>query len=206
MTQAALDTKKYLAVHVDTTGINFEDADVSKGYEIVAICLMVCDTDFNVLDSITLYNSCVDEGALRQTSKYHNITRAVLDEKGLEEEEFVKQIVEFIIEHFFPSEESDYEFYSPIKCLGHNVATFTLPFIKSLFTKYSLSINFSINTLDTYSVLSPTVGDVTLNQMIEIFGPDPDDEEYTTTCYKCKLFINIFKQVKKLWKKKVLKS
>lgn len=196
--------KKYLAIHVDTTGLNYDSYDITEGHEVVALCMMVCDLEFNVVDQITLYNSSVDEIKLANSTQYHGITRAVLDEMGLEEEEFMTEVAQFIITHFCPLEDDEDEYYAPIKCIGHNVATFSLPFLISLLKKYSLSINFSANVLDTYSVLVPTVGDITLSQMIEIFGDDPDGDEYTSTCYKCKLFINIYKRIRKLWTKKVL--
>ena len=200
--------KKYLALHVDTTGLNFHGYDVADGFDIVAICLMVCDLNFNVLDHVVLYNASVDESELINSTQYHGITRAVLDEMGLEEEEFVAEIVNFIIKHFCPFDDDDddreNEYYAPIKCIGHNIGTFSLPFLTALLDKHSLSINFSVNVLDTHSVLIPTVGDLTLNQIIEIFGHEPDNDNYSDTYYKCKVFINIFKRIHKLWTKKVL--
>lgn len=199
--------KKYLALHVDTTGLNFDGYDVTEGFDIVAICLMVCDLEFNVLDHVVLYNSTVNESDLQNSTQYHGITRAVLDEMGLDEEDFVAEIANFIIKHFFPiDEDSDDEYYAPIKCIGHNIGTFSLPFLTALLDRHSLPINFSVNVLDTYSVLIPTAGELTLNQLIEIFGDDPDGDDYSSTCYKCKVFINIFKRIRKLWTKKVLKE
>lgn len=198
--------KKYLAIHVDTTGINYDGYDVTKDHEVVALCMMVCDLDFNILDSITLYNASVNEYRLRKSTKYHNITRAVLDEVGLDEEELVAEVATFVIKHFCGPDINEEEYCPPIKCIGHNVGAFTLPFIMSLLDKYDLPVRFSINVLDTYSILRPTIGDLTLNQMIEIFGQDPDEEEYSTTKYKCEMFINIIKQIQKLWNKKVLRD
>jgi len=192
---------KYLAVHIDTTGINYDGDDPSEGYEIVAICLMVCNEDFDILHTGTFYNASVDDGMLKASERYHGITSAVMEEVGLPEEEFVAEFVSFIVEHYM--EEVD----TPIKCLGHNVATFTIPFLQNrLLNKYELPIKFSSNVLDTYSVLVPTVGDITLGQMIGIFGEENDTDEYSSTCYKCRLFVNIFKRVKQIWKKKVLKE
>lgn len=197
--------KKYLALHVDTTGLNFDGYDVTKGFDIVSICLMVCDLEFNVLDHVVLYNSSVNESDLQNSTQYHGITRAVLDEMGMEEQEFVAEIASFIIDHFCPEDyDVEDEYYSPIKCIGHNIGTFSLPFLTALLDKHSLPINFSTNVLDTHSVLIPTVGDLTLNQLIEIFGDDPEDDVYSDTYYKCKVFINIFKRIRKLWIKKVL--
>lgn len=192
---------KYLTIHVDTTGIDFNTYDISEGYEIVAITLMSCDDDFKILKHVTLYNSSVSEEGLRDSTMYHSIDRGVLDDVGMDEEQFVEAIAAFIFEEFL---ESESQHLPKIKCLGHNIGTFALPFLKKYLQKYDLPIEFSCNVLDTHSVLIPTVGDMSLQDMIAIFGDDRNDDEYSTTLYKCKLFVNIFKKVKRLWIKKVL--
>lgn len=197
---------KYLALHVDTTGLNY-DGDITEGHDIVAICLMVCDEQFNILSSITLYNSSIDDARLKFSEKYHGITRGVLDEVGLEEEQFVEQITLYIFENFISDyeEEGDYTKYPPIRCLGHNIGTFTIPFLQALLEKYDMPMKISVNSIDTHSLLVATIGNGTLTNAIDIFGDDPDEDiEYSSVHYKCKLFVNIFKQVKKLWTKKVL--
>lgn len=187
---------KYLAMHVDTTGINYDSSDPSDGHEIVAICLMVCDANFKVLKHKVLYNGTVSLKKLKASEKYHGINAAILEEVGIpDEEDFVFELASFIAE----------EFNDNVKCLGHNVGTFTLPFIKKLFDKYELPIRFSSNVLDTYSVLVPTVGDLTLNALIDLFGEDYDgDDEYSKTAYKCRLFVNIFKRIQQLWHRKIM--
>lgn len=178
---------------MDTTGID------PASDEIVALCLVACDDDFAIIDRKVLYNKDVDPQLLKQSEYFHKINQAVLEDVGLSEEQFVLGAASFIVEHFL---EHDIDF---VKCLGHNISDFALPFLRNLFKKWDISIEFSSHVLDTHSVLVPTVGDVNLKQMIVMFGDEDETDEYTSACYKCLLFVNIFKRVKQLWQKRVLK-
>ena len=185
-----------LALHIETTGFN------SYNDEIIAIALCSCDKNFNINRTALLYRKGVDEKKLKQSYKFNKLSINFLNENGLEEEEFVEELVSFIIHNFDLNE--------TIHLLGYNLVTFGHPFLTSLFNKHGINLDISPNTLDAYTLASTLlsdqlIGNVTIKNLVDVFCKE-DCVKEEQVMKKCITFVNIFKQVKKVWNKKVLKN
>jgi len=190
------DGNYYLAVHVETTGINQEtDKKITDGHSIVALALVICDKEFNrVEDKIIFIDNGINDAELG--TRWHGISNSFLKEEGVSEEDAVLQFANFILEYFSPEDD--------IVCLGQNPHSFALPFLKKLLYKHKVYINFSTNSLDLFSLTAPTMGELSIREVIDIFG-DVDDlpTHYQQHEYCCLLkvisFIETFRRLKKAW-------
>lgn len=190
-----LQNEKYLSVHVETTGLN-EDLDkpICEGHDVVVVSLAVCDRKFNLLDQITVH---FEQDRSQYGQEFHKITPAILEECGVSEEEGLLEICNFILDHFNPDER--------IVCIGQNVYSFTLPFLKQFLYKNEVHFQFSSNSIDVFSLTCPTIGPYTIFELIDIFGDvdelDIDDEESVKylSLLKAITFISVVRKISKLW-------
>lgn len=190
-------SEKYLSVHVETTGLNYDlEKSICDGYNVVVVSFVVCDSNFKVIDDITVH---FNQDAEDYGQNYHGITPAILEECGVDEEEGVVELSSFILDHF---DGSDY-----IVCMGQNVHSFTLPFLKQLFYRNEIYFKFSSNSLEVFSITTPTLGPYTIKELLETFGDvdelDVDDEENVKylSLMKAITFVATFRKISKLWKK-----
>lgn len=175
----------YVSLHVETTGINFDGPEVSSGHDIVSMGMVVCDSQFNILGEDIFYNSDADASASEQ---YHGISNKFLTKYGVNEEELFNQMIGFLSTHM--------DLYYPIKIIGHNAASFTIPFLKDLMARQEANLRISTNVIDTFSVLVVATGrDFTLQ---DILGAFPSDEEFLgktelSALKKARTYVNICK-------------
>jgi oligoribonuclease (3'-5' exoribonuclease) len=136
--------EKLLAIDVETSGFSKGD-DVAHNHQIVSIGLIVADRNFMPIDE--LYIEIKWNGISHWSSsaeRIHGLTKQHLEENGLDEEDAVIAIAEFILKHYEPEE---YIFF-----LGHNVKSFDVPFFNKLMNKYDVSFNIAYRTIDSLSV------------------------------------------------------
>jgi hypothetical protein len=187
--------KYYLSIHVETTGINNAlDEPVYKDNEIVSLAAVVCEKEtFKPVDEIVLF---IDYGLNTVGTEWHKISPQFLLEEGLDEESAVVEFSNFILNYFDPDE--------AIICLGQNVHSFVLPFVKNLLYRNEIYIHFSSNSLDVFSLTVSTVGEMTIKELIELFGdvdklsPAHQSQEYTCLL-KVKTFAEVFRKMSKTW-------
>lgn len=185
----------YLALHIETTGICTDlDKPINNGNDIVCIAAAICDKkSFKTLDKkIIFINSDRDDIGTR----WHGITKGFLDDEGLDEEGALEELLNFILEYFTID--------STIICLGQNVHSFVLPFVKQLLQRNEIYLKFSSNALDVFSVTVPTIGETSISELIEMFGDvDKLEPAYQREEYACLLkvltFIKVFKGIDKTW-------
>lgn len=188
---------KYLSIHVETTGLNFDlEKPVCEGHDIVVASLAVCDSKFKLLDQMTVH---FKQKNAEYGQQYHKITPDILEECGVTEEEGLVEISNFILEHFDPEEY--------IVCLGQNVHSFTLPFLKQFFYRNEVYFKFSTNSLEVFSLTAPTIGPYTIEELITVFGEvdelDVDDEETVKylSLMKAVTFVSVVRKISRLWNK-----
>jgi len=183
----------YISCHVETNGVNFDTStrDINDGYRVVSVGLVACNENFEVQDEIIIFNYDVDS---TDTEKYHGISNKFLSKYGVSEEEVAVEVSQFII--------SNTNVNRPIKLIGHNIATFSLPFLKQLLLDHDMSIQFSSNTIDTYSMLIGTMGEYSLSDVVEAFATEDQDEKYKrkelSALHKAHIFVNICQMMREL--------
>lgn len=183
---------KYLSCHVESDGLNFNtNKNVSDGFSAVSVGMVVCDSNLSPIDEIIVYNN--DSNA-NQTKEYHGIDNKFLRKYGISEIEAAIEIKDFLNNNF--------DLNYPITPIGHNISSFSLPFIKKLLYENDFLVPFSSNMIDTYSILFGVFGDYTLNDMLEAFDV-PDLSKYKeipqlSALYKCHIFLNICKTVREM--------
>lgn len=197
------DADFYLSIHVETTGLNSNiDQNVNEGHSIVAIGVSVCDKDFNKVDDKIIF---IDSGLNNEeiVPEFNGITKEFLSEEGISEEDAVIEFANFILEYFSPNDN--------IVCLGQNVQYFCIPFLKELLYKYEVYINFACNALDVFSLTTPTLGELSLKEVVEVFGdvdnlpPFYQQEEYACLL-KTYAFIEVFRRINKQWNRMIKKT
>ena len=166
--------KYILAMDCETTGIHNvkEDDDPSIGQQAISWGFIVADAQ-TLLPVEELYveikwndesknarerNPSFSLGA----SDIHGLTFAHLEEHGVTEEEAVVQIIELILKYWGPSQQ--------LKCLGHNVASFDIPFLKSLFRRFGVEVMFASRHCDSNSVGFAVLETYTSDQFFSAMG------------------------------------
>lgn len=197
------DSDFYLSIHVETTGLNWDtDKSINEGYSIVTIGATICDKNFNKVDDKIIF---IDNELSNKelAPEYNGITQEFLNGEGISEEDAVIEFANFILKHFSPDDN--------IVCLGQNVQSFCMPFLKELLHKYEVYINFSCNTLDVFSLTTPTLGELSIKEILEVFGKVEDlPPSYQQEEYACLLktfaFIETFRRIKKQWNRMIEKT
>jgi DNA polymerase III epsilon subunit-like protein len=181
-----------IAIHLETTGLN------PKKDEIIAVAMVASDPEnFNPIDAKILYRNDIKIGNLEDSYRYHKLDSDFLKKKGLSEEDFVIEMINFILKY---SEDERLP-----KLMGYNIANFTLPFVQELLTKYDLDVDFSSNLLDAYPLVVGLWGDLPLKEVLREFKPDEAEvlPNNKNVMKKCLTFLNIFRITRKLkWQKK----
>jgi len=143
---------KVLAMDCETSGINVNGDDPSVGYQAVSWGLIVADAEtLKPVDELYVeikWNGASkwDKGA----EKIHGLTIEHLDEHGLTEEEAIVEIANFVYKYWDPK--AEFSSQRSIRCLGHNVATFDVWFMRQLFRKFDLEFRTGNRFIDTSTV------------------------------------------------------
>lgn len=138
-------SEKILVIDTETSGIAF-DKDITRNQQIVSIGLIVADSD-NLTELDSVYCEIKWNGTSQWNSKaekIHGLTKAYLEQHGMDEEEAVFKIMSFIMKHF--------DIDTPIILLGHNARAFDLPFLEKLLHKFDFEVKFSHRTIDSFSI------------------------------------------------------
>lgn len=178
---------KFLAIDLETSGMSFQNDDPSNNYEyqIVSIGMIVSNTKTYSEDAI-LYREIKWNGTSEWNAKaetIHGMSKEYLEESGLDEEDAVIDIVEFIMEHFDTTK--------PIVLMGHNVVSFDKPFFKALLRKHGISLKFSHRAIDSFPVGLLVVDAYDSNELFDKMGFPPrkehnalEDIKYTLKAFR----------------------
>jgi hypothetical protein len=149
---------KVLAMDCETSGINVNSDDPSVGYQAVSWGLVVADAEtLKVIDELYVEIKWNGEAKWEKKAEaVHGLSKEHLDVNGLSEEEAVVEIANFVYKHWPP--DAEFSSQRSIRCLGHNVATFDVWFMRQLFRKFEMEFKTGNRFIDT-STLSWAVFD-----------------------------------------------
>jgi len=161
---------RILAMDCETSGLNFSAAFSNSkdttitGYQPVSWGFIATDLTYKPIAE--LYVEIKWNGISKWDSKaesVHGLSKKYLEQNGVDEEEAVAMIVEFLMEHF--------DLTKPIYCLGHNVASFDLVVLKDMLARYDVpGIRFGHRHFDTFSLSMGTVKELDSNTLFKRVG------------------------------------
>lgn len=127
----------------------------------------------------------------RNATKIHGLTQQHLDKNGISEDQAVAQIGELILKYWGPK--------SCIKCLGHNVQSFDVPFLNDMFERFNIKLNFGNRHYDSNSIGFATVNSWNSNDLFETLGLNNRTQH--NALEDAKLSLESFRRIKTLWEK-----
>lgn len=139
-----------LAMDCETTGLAFNSDDPSDGNQAVSWGLIVADAHtLKPIEQLYVEIKWNDEcKAARKADpkfgtyaeKIHGLTYDYLEKNGMSEEDAVIDIASLILKYWADGN---------IRCLGHNVATFDMWFLKRLMRSHEIELKFGSRHVDT---------------------------------------------------------
>lgn len=149
---------RILAMDCETSGICWEankshsNKTPASGVQAVSWGLVVSDTsDYKPIAQ--MYREIKWNGKSRwdvKAEKVHGLSKEHLEEHGMDEEEALVDMIEFIMEHIGVKK--------PLYCLGHNLVSFDIPFFKDMLYRYEIKgIKFGQRHFDTFALSMGTV-------------------------------------------------
>jgi len=188
-----------LAMDCETTGLNFSGDDPSDGHQAVSWGIIVADTvTFKPVEElyveikwnpVSIQSRKLDPKFGTHAEKIHGLSFKHLEENGMDEEEAVLLIANMIIKYWGTD--------NAIATLGHNVATFDMPFLRALFRRVGVPLKFANRHFDSCSLGAGTVGSFTSNALFETMGND--EREDHNALDDCKMSLGSFRTIKTLW-------
>ena len=187
-----------LAMDCETSGLNWKSGhsecnqNVAEGYQAIEWGMIAANvSDYKPTDAMHVLikwngESKWDPGA----EKVHGKSKEFLEKHGVDEEEAVIQIVEFIIKNF--------DINKPIFVLGHNVGTFDLPFLKDLLYRYGIEkIKFGHRCFDTFSASMATLKEHDSDALFKTLGfPDRGNHSALEDANNA---LSSFRMINKAW-------
>jgi hypothetical protein len=168
---------KVLALDVETSGlmrgsgnpcINLETGEY---YQMVSVGMAIADTEtLKPID--TLYVEIKwDTHSLWSASaeKKHGLSKAYLEENGVGDVVALSQIVDFVSTYW--NVNAEYSKDRIVHCLGTNIASFDMFFLRDLFDKYTVPFfPVSNQVIDTNTIGWATMGMFTSDKLFEAIG------------------------------------
>lgn len=143
---------KVLAMDCETSGFCVNSDDPSIGYQSVSWGLIVADAEtLKPIDELYVEIKWNGEAKWDQNAENtHGLSKIYLDQHGLTEEQAVVEIANFVYKYWPPNAEFSHN--RSIRCLGHNVATFDVWFMRQLFRKFDLEFKTGNRFIDTSTI------------------------------------------------------
>ena len=191
--------KHVLAADCETTGLNFGGDDPSDGHQAISWGFIVADTTtFEPIEElyleikwnpVSIQSRKKDPKFGEKAEQIHGLTQTYLNGNAISEEEAVIQIANLIIKYWGPN--------NVICMLGHNVATFDMPFLRSLFRRHDVPLRFANRHFDSCSLGVGTVGSFTSDALFETMGNSSREDHNALD--DCRMSLDTFRVIKKLW-------
>jgi len=164
--------KYLLAMDCETTGLSFDTTDPSIGHQAVAWGIIIADAaTLKPIEKKYIeikWNEASIEASThnptfgKQAETIHGLSRSYLEKNGVSEEEAVTEIVNIILQYFGPT--------GCIRCLGHNVHMFDIPFLKAMTMRHGIDLRFGARHYDSNSVGFITTGAFTSDALFDTMG------------------------------------
>lgn len=149
---------KVLSMDCETSGLSFNSHDPSIGYQSVSWGLVVGDAEtFKPIDE--LYVEIKWDGKSKweqKAEKVHGLSKEYLEEHGLSNAEAVATIAEFVFKYWPPNAQISSN--RNVRCLGHNVASFDIWFMRQLLEPHDLMFRTGSRYIDTSSAAMIMLG------------------------------------------------
>lgn len=185
----SMDIDKIIAVDVETSGFSKGD-DITLNYQIVSIGLIIADKNFKEIDS---FYCEIKWNGISEWDKYaekiHGLSKEYLDANGLDEEDAVFAITEFLLKHIEPDE---YIFF-----LGQNPRNFDVPFFTKLTNKHDVHFKIAHRTVDSFSIGFAAFG---AQNSDELFGMFYDTRKEHNALDDARMSLGVCRRVKKIIK------
>lgn len=156
--------EKILAIDCETSGLKFNADDSSEGFQSVSWGMIVADAKtLKPIEELYLEIKWNGESEWSERAQQvHGLSKEYLEENGVSEEEAVVAIGNLIAKHWGPE--------VSIRCLGHNVATFDIWFLKRLFRKFGMELKFGNRHIDTSTIGFVNWNVFTSDELFEVVG------------------------------------
>ena len=191
---------KILVMDCETSGLNWNGGksaqkhDVSYGYQPVSWGMIITDTEtYEPIDE--LYVEIKWNGEAKwdeRAERIHGLSKEYLEEHGMEEEEALVEIIEFIMKHM--------DIKKPIYTMGHNVASFDLLVLKDMLKRYELSgLKFGFRHFDTFSLSMGTVKEHDSTKLFKKLGLPPRSTH--NALEDARYSLEVYRRINKVWNK-----
>lgn len=193
---------KLLAIDCETTGGRFGTDDYSVGHQAVSWGIVVADAQtLQPIEELYVEIKWNEESKASRrkdptfgviAANIHGLSFDYLEKHGMDEEDAVAAIGNLILKHFGPD--------SHIKCLGHNVHMFDVPFLRSLFRRFDIELKFGARHYDSNSIGFIT-GAFTSDALFATMGFD--ERNGHNALEDAKMSLEACRMIKVLWDAKV---
>ena len=198
------EVTQILAIDCETSGLNWKSGHsdcnqtVADGYQAIEWGLIAADVEtYKPTAAMQVLIKWNGESKWDPKAEaIHGKSKEYLEKHGVDEEEAVMQILEFLLENF--------DLKKPIFVLGHNVATFDLPFLKDLLYRWEVeNIKFGHRAFDTFSASMATLKMHDSDALFKQLGfPDRGDHNALEDANNA---LKTFRMINKAWNQ-MLKS
>lgn len=166
-----------LVADAETTGLHFQHDDPSVGHQAVSWGLIIADSQtLKPVEELyvevkwneaSLERRMKDKTFGKRAEEIHGLTFQHLEKHGLDEEDAVMEMGELILKYFGTN--------TCVRMLGHNVHTFDMPFLRSMFRRHDLELKFGSRHYDTNSLGFFNYETYTSDQLFELMGYEARD-------------------------------
>lgn len=159
-----------LAVDCETTGLAIGCDDPSYNdntgelYQAISWGMVVVDGEtFEPVDELYVEIQYDNKSVWNTRAEgVHGLSRKYLAENGMTQEDAVVEIASLILKYWGPD--------VPVVLIGHNVATFDLPFLRRTLRTQDINIKFANRHLDSWSVGYTTLQSYNSDDLFECVG------------------------------------
>lgn len=189
-----------LALDCETSGLFRTSDDISydpirkKHAQIVSIGLIVADTEtLKPVDELYVEIKWNGESSWQSGAEnVHGLSKEHLEQNGVSEEDAVRQVGSFILQYWDPTKEQ-------VRTLGYNVATFDLYFIRRMFRKFDIEINFGQRHYDISSMGFGTFGTFGSDELFYKMGIEKRKKH--NALEDAKIALKVARNIRALWKR-----
>lgn len=192
-----------LGMDCETTGINFDSYQPSKGHQAISWGFLVIDArTLEIIEELYFEIKWNDEmKAKRKENPYfsdkaegiHGLTYDYLEENGIEEEEAARQIASLIYKYWGPN--------NTISSLGANTVKFDMDFFMSLLNKFGIDPRIAARHVDSHSIGFATVGSFSTDEFFTTMGLEKRKKH--NSLEDVKMTLEAIRRVRVIWKSKV---
>lgn len=161
---------KILAMDCETSGLNFNTTDPSIGFQSVSWGLIVADAaTFKPIEELYIEIQWDGKSSwVKEAEDVHGLSKEYLSKNGVTREEAAVSIGNLIYKHWNPT--SDLSHQRNVRCLGHNVATFDIWFMRELLNPFEIMFPTGNRFIDTSSISFATFGCYTSDEAFDLIG------------------------------------